>query len=705
MTTLAQPYSSLLDTTQSVRALIKRLTQILQPPEQISTEDWSRKYRRLSAKATALPGRYNPDLTPWVKYMMAALDDPAVHTVVSMKSAQVGWTDGVVNNYIGKRIDVDPCPMIVMFAKEGAAGMYNVEKFTPMVEVTPRLAAKIPVDKTRSKDNTALMKQFPGGFLKLVGSNSEASVKSTPAPVVFVEEPDDCNANIGGQGDTISMLVERTKTYARHKIVYGGTPTIKTASRIEAAYNGSDKQVFMVPCHHCGESHVLAWQYVRWDTREDLNHEIYGKADPESAYYVCPHCGGIWNDADKRRNVARLYPVATAPFYGARGFYINELYSPFPGSRLAELVKKRLAADHALAQGDDFKMRVFINSNLGLPYEYQSGMPELDELRKRLLMSYPEKTVPWGGIVLTAGVDVQHDRVAVIIRAWGRGEESWLVYWGELYGQTMIPGQGVWPDLELLLFGTVEHAGGAKLRISAATIDSSDGQTSDAVYTFVRKHKRKHVMAGKGFSQDTGDREIYSLPRVPVDHKGQGSKQKASKYGLRPYMIGTQKAKDLILGADEKAGRVKLTGSGPGRMHVYEGVRDDYFEQLTSEVKAPAPRSRNRRVWLKKSGVRNEALDCEVMALHAARALKVHLYTEQRWDELEQAVRQPDIFAAAPQPDDEPDLEEDGAIDVEADGQTQDQAQAGGGTDLLTTHEKDKLNKPPRNGGNLPKRW
>lgn len=690
-----------------MRSLIKRLASILTPPEQISTEEWSRKYRRLSAKSTALPGRYNPDLTPWVKYMMAALDDPAVHTVVAIKSAQVAWTDGVMNNYIARRIDVDPCPMIVMFPKEGTAKEYNDEKFTPMVEVTPRLAEKIPVNKSRDKDNRALFKQFPGGFLKLVGSNSASSVKSTPAPVVFVEEPDDCNINIGDQGDTIALLEERTKTYARRKVVYGGTPTIKGVSRIEAAYLQSDQRQFMVPCHHCGEAHVLAWQYVRWDQRDDLNHEIYGKSDPDTAYYVCPHCGGIWDDADKRRNVAKLYPQATAAFYGIAGFYVNELYSPFPGSRLAELVKKRLTAEHNLSQGDDFRMRVFVNSSLGMAYEYQTGMPELDELRKRLLMAYSEKTVPWGGLILTAGVDVQHDRVAVIIRAWGRGEESWLVYWGELYGQTMIPGQGVWPDLELLLFGTFEHASGAKLRISASTIDSSDGQTSDAVYTFVRKHKRKRVMAGKGISQDSGDREIYSLPRVPVDHKGQGNKQKASKYGLRPYMIGTQKAKDLILGADEKAGRVKLTGSGPGRMHVYEGVRDDYFEQLTSEIKVPSKRARNRRVWDKKSGVRNEALDGEVMALHAARALKVHLYTEQRWDELEQLIRQPDIFAAGAEPDHEPDLEEDGDIAAEADGEAQAAPQAGSSADLLTNPEKSKLNtsKLPRNGGNIADRW
>ncbi|WP_374941601.1 phage terminase large subunit family protein, partial [Klebsiella pneumoniae] len=46
--------------------------------------------------------------------MHDALDDPTVQKIVCMKSAQVAWTDVVLLNYVGRRIDVDPCPMIIM---------------------------------------------------------------------------------------------------------------------------------------------------------------------------------------------------------------------------------------------------------------------------------------------------------------------------------------------------------------------------------------------------------------------------------------------------------------------------------------------------------------------------------------------------------------------------------------------------------------
>lgn len=97
------PSLTSLDTTQANRLLVSRLAQTLRPPERIGLTEWSRKYRRLSAKASAMPGRYNPDKTPWIKFMHQALDDPRVKKLVAMKSAQIAWTDGVLLNYIGKR--------------------------------------------------------------------------------------------------------------------------------------------------------------------------------------------------------------------------------------------------------------------------------------------------------------------------------------------------------------------------------------------------------------------------------------------------------------------------------------------------------------------------------------------------------------------------------------------------------------------------
>ncbi|KVF37262.1 terminase [Burkholderia vietnamiensis] len=637
--------SSFLNTTQTVHAVIRRIAKMLRPPERIGTTDWARKHRRLSAKGSASPGRYNPNITPWVFGMHEALDDPTVQKVVCMKSAQVAWTDGVLLNYIGKRIDVDPCPMIVMFPKEKTAKKFNLEKFEPMVEVTPRLSARLPVHAARDKNNLWDHKTFARGFLKFITSNAPDEVKSTPAPVVAVEEPDDANTNVREQGDSITLLEERNKSYSarRRKMILGGTPTIDGLSRIQQAYAASDQRVYLVPCPDCDEEHELAWENVTWSEGAEVVHEVYGRAQPETARYTCPYCGSLWDDATRIRAVRRGRWVATAPFHGVAGFRINELVSPFPGSNMAELVKKWLTADKALREGDDTKMRSFVNNSQGRAYKYKTDLPELDVLAQRAL-PYAELTVPLGGLVLTLGVDVQHDRLAIVLRAWGRGEESWLVAWGEIYGNVTEQQQdpmtgGVWGALTMLLSHAYRHENGWLLRVRATSIDSSDGATSDAVYKYVRaaQHAGYNVMAVKGSSNV--DAEIFSVPKASIDSTRNNSK--AAKYGLRPYMVGVSRAKDLIL-----ENRLKLEGDGPGRMHWYCGVRSDYLSQLTAEVKVPGPRG-GKRVW-KKISPRNEALDCEGYALHAARSVKVHLMKEADWQAAQHRASQVSLFDAVP---------------------------------------------------------
>jgi len=624
----------------------------------MSTVEWARKYRRLSPKSTARPGRYNPDLTPWVYGMLAALDDPAVWKVVCRKSAQVAWTDGVLLNYIGRRIHLDPCPIIVMFAKEGGGTKFDREKLTPMIEVTPVLAELVPVHKSRDRDNGRDHKGFPGGFLNLVGSNSPDSVKSTPAPVVAVEEPDDSNTNVKGQGDTITLLEERTKTYAKRKVIFGGTPTIEGFSRVDEAYQGSDKREFWVPCPDCHEPQTLTWERVQWQEDPAQQHKVFGHALPSTARYVCAHCGSLWDDKAKFAAVRRAREleslgtpgvgwVASAAFHGVAGFAVNELYSGFPGSALRLLVEKYLTAEHELSRGDDTKKRSFVNNTKGLPYAYKSTAPSVDVLRERA-ESYQELTVPWGGLVLTAGVDVQHDRLAVVIRAWGRGEESWLVWWGEIHGRTMLVAwnadgsldtkqSGAWGDLDQLLTGGFPHASGTRLRVRAASFDSSDGQTQDAVYSYVRRRLSRGFLAIKGENHDP-KKDIFSPPKLSTDTN---ARHKPHPSGIRPYMVGVNVAKDLILGVDEQGGRIKLQGNGPGRMHWYDTVRPDYYDQITAEVKVPHPTVRGRLIWQCKSGRRNEGLDCEVYALHAARSMKLNLWRDDRWSAEEAAIKQP----------------------------------------------------------------
>ncbi|MDR3382301.1 phage terminase large subunit family protein [Cupriavidus basilensis] len=622
-------------------------------PPRMNALEWARKYRFLSSVEADRAGKYDPEVTPylcWPGNPLEALDDPTVIEVCCQKSAQVAWTSGVLGNILCKWIDLDPSPILGLFPKEGAAKEYMAEKFEPMVSATPRLRRAVDL-RSRKSQQRMLFKRFRGGFLKLVGSNSPSSVKSSPIPRIFIEEPDDCNLNLRGQGDSIKLAKERTKTFRRSrvKIVIGGTPTVEGTSTIAAEMELSDKRVGMVPCHHCGEEHALSFDYLKCPEEEGASHPIFGKKVPEKAYYVCPHCGGIWNDAEKRRNVKAGRWMATAPFNGIAGYFINELYSPFPGSVMPKLMENWLTALHHLAMGDESKLVAFTNSSMGVAYSFKGDQPKAEELAERAL-PYDAGIVPEGGLTLVIGVDVQPDRLEVVVRAYGRGEESWLVRYDRLYGQVVLIQDDVWNQLDKLIFGKYRHARGFALSVAAVSIDSGDGNTSDAVYKYVRSRQGRgvpHVMAVKG--SKNADAEIFRKPSAVIDTNKKNTK--AAKYGVSVFMVGGGRAKDLLIG---ERGRVGLEGKGPGRFHVYKTVIADYFEQLLNEVKAPVRQQNGHviRVWQKKVGKRNEALDCEVYALHATRAAKVHLMQERDWAVLEARLSQAGLFdePAPPEP-------------------------------------------------------
>ncbi len=649
----------------NLQSLLAEVATEFNPPRILKSVEWIPDNYYLP-DLTGFSGSYQFERSPYFVGVAMALDDRNIYEVDLMKASQIGWTYFILG-YLFARVASDPCPIMGIFAKEKDAKAFHDEKLVPTALVNSDITDLMDVSTSRKSGNRWDLKNYPGGFLKLVGSNSPGNVKSTSSVgVLFVEEPDDTSDNVANQGDAIGNGEERLKRYTGNKkLIVGGTPAVKGFSKTEARLARSDCRVLPIVCHDCGESHVLNWDNVWWQGKDSddpkcdietgeitvARHEIYGFSQPDTAVYICPDCGEHWDDYQRQKNIRdTVYEaldagdplagwVATRPFNGIAGFSgLSELYVCIDGTSLAQVVQEYLAAEKLSDQGDQSMMIKFINQKLGKPYEYESDAPDSNALESRA-DEYSEMVVPDGGLVLTAGVDVQHDRLAVVIRAWGRGEESWLLYWGELSARKSVTDvtDPVWAELDSLLFSPINHERGFQMRMSAVSIDSSDGQTNDAVYDWVRPRQRRNVMAIKGASNDYGNREIYSRPRN-VDHK---NKTKAAAAGLAIHVVGTHKSKDLLFG---DKGRLTLTGSGPGRMHWYKDVRQDYYDHITAEVKAPHKSMRGKLVWQCKAGARNEAMDCEVYALHAARYLKLHRMLPSAWDDIEKKLTQSDLF-------------------------------------------------------------
>jgi phage terminase large subunit GpA-like protein len=103
---------------------------------------------------------------------------------------------------------------------------------------------------------------------------------------------------------------------------------------------------------------------------------------------------------------------------------------------------------------------------------------------------------PAGVLILTAGIDVQRDRIEIDVWGWGRNLRSWLVDHVVLEGDTARA--EVWADLNEFLGLTWEHASGARMALARVAIDSGDGATTDAVYAWVRQAGHGQVIAIKG---------------------------------------------------------------------------------------------------------------------------------------------------------------------------------------------------------------
>ena len=217
-------------------------------------------------------------------------------------------------------------------------------------------------------------------------------------------------------------------------------------------------------------------------------------------------------------------------------------------------------------------------------------------------MCIRDSMLPEKAVVLVAGVDVQDDRLACEIVAYGSGEESWSIYYEEIYGDPS--GSEIWQDLDFVLSQTFEHPKHGDMIIRSTCIDSG-GHYTQQVYNYVKHRSGKRIYAIKGMGGE-------GKPII-----GRPSKNNIGKINLFP--VGTDTAKELLFA------RLKITQTGPGYCHFPLDRGEEYFRMLTAEKKVIRYfKGRARREWVK-TRQRNEALDCRVYAMAALQVMGINI--------------------------------------------------------------------------------
>ncbi len=565
--------------------LFKNLVSILQPPPLLTVSEWADNYRKLSAESSAEPGQWKTSRAPYQREIMDSLSNKETEIIIVMSSAQVGKTE-LINNIVGYFIDYDPSPIMLLMPTLDLAQSYSKKRLAPMIRDTPVLRNKVKDAKSRDSDNTLLEKGFPGGYIALTGANSPTGLSSRPIRILLADEVDRFPASAGIEGDPLSLAEKRTKTFWNKKKCFVSTPTEKGISRIEKEFEDSSQEEWCLPCPSCGELQELKWAQIHF---EDVTHE-------------CKFCRKRANEFEWKAGngewIAK-YPERIKK----RGFHLNALASPW--ERWEDIIE-----DFKIAKKNGVEtLKTWVNTTLGEVWEADEGEgadnDDLISRREPYITEVPRKV-----IVLTAGVDVQDDRLEIEVVGWGVGKESWGIQYKVFYGD--LGQKIVWQQLDEYLLKTFLFEEGDGLVLSCVCIDSGGHYTTE-VYKFCKEREHRRIFAIKGAGG-------YGKPFISKPTRN--NRERAALFSL-----GVDNGKETILS------RLKIKEDGPGYCHFPleddRGYDENYFKGLTSEKRIIRYKmGKPTFEWVKKkSGIRNEPMDLRNYANAAFEILNPDLDT------------------------------------------------------------------------------
>lgn len=569
-------------------AAIRRAHRLLLPPPALLPSEWAEQSVRIPI-GNAVPGPMRMANAPYQREPMDMAVNPDCYRVTLQWSAQVGKTM-LALCVQGYNIEVQPRSQMMMQPSQGDVQTWLETKFNPLVAANDNLRRLIAKPRGREGVNNQKMKSFPGGFLMFAWSGSPKTMRGRSAPLIVADEVD--GYEITEEGHPVQLLWQRAATFGDQRMLYEiSTPTIKGESYIEKAFDAGDQRRFYVACPHCDTHMVLRWEQVHWDGKDNPEQE----QRPETAAYVCEHCGGLLGDGERIAAIRQAEArgagwKAAKPFRGHASYHLNELYSTF--RRLRDIVQSYL---DKLATDD---LQTFVNVSLAETWEEKGEQADPNSLIARSERFIAP--VPAGGLVLTAGVDMQQDRLEVEIVAWGVGDESWSVDYQVLWGDPLQ--SDVWDELEEYLSQTWLHETGAQLPIMGACVDTGGtGGNTQAAYEWLRGKTGRRIFGIKGVAG-------WGRPIVAAPSRKQSGKT-ARKVDL--FLVGVDEAKLAVMR------RLAVAAPGPGYCHFPDDRDPDWFNQLTAEkLLTRYVKGFPVREW-HQTRPRNEALDCRVYALAA----------------------------------------------------------------------------------------
>lgn len=533
-------------------------------------------------------------LWPWQREITDALDDPSIERVSLLKSARVGFSS-LLTAAIGYHVAERPAAILYLLPTESDCRGFVVDDLEPMFDASPVLRGRLGGPSiARASRNTITHRLFKGGSLKVVAGKAPRNLRRHTAKILIVDEADAIEQS--AEGDPIGLAERRTMTFADRKIVVGGTPIDEATSHVTRCYRESDQRVFELPCPECGCFTEILWRHIEWEPDR-----------PQTARFRCPHCEALIDEARKPEMLARARWRATAPHVvGHAGFKINSLVSRLPTTTWA-----KLAAEFLRVKDDPARLKVFVNTLLGEPWRDDDGDGADEGALAARAEPFDLERVPPDVLALTAGVDVQEERLECAIIGHTSNGAALVLDHRAIWGA--VDDDATWRELDAHLKARVQHPHGGALRIDAAVIDAGSGGHFDRVMSFCAARASRRVLAGKGAAG-------FSRPAIAPSKTARG----------RLWIVGVDSLKTQIFARLARGGSIRFS----------DGLPRVYFEQLCSErrivrMTRGRPVARFERV----PGRRAEALDALVYALAARAALSINF--SERSDDMRRPASAP----------------------------------------------------------------
>lgn len=555
------------------------------PPPDIKLSEWAEQNIRLPEGQSARPGKYRN--WPYFREILDGMVDPTFPMMSLIKSARLGFTKGIAIA-IGAIAATKPSPTILLVPTDDDARGYAVDEIEPIFESSPAISQLMRHGRIDGR-NTLVRKAFlGGGTLKILAARSPRNLARHDAKNLFCDEVD--RMEITKEGDPIALAIMRTFAHGDRKIVLGSTPTEEGLSIIERYYEQSDRRVYEIPCPQCGTRFELTRNNLEWDG-EDFN----------SVRCVCPHNGCLIEERNKLEMVENgIWRPRSPEIVDHRGYRLNTYVSLLKNASWPMLIKEYLIAK----KGGPSTLQVYTNT-----VEAKTWKTSINSLTAEGLAARAEpiglgidgetgkNLIPAWVVLLTAGADIQDDRIEITIFGWGlSGAPAALAHY-QIDGSTLE--DLTWKEFDTFTKTTWPHPNGWKIQLDAVAVDSggSEGRTQ-RVYDFCQTRLARRIYAIKG---DPGAKPVW-----------RASSSKKVKGGSRLFLIGHDVVKTTVMEALAQEPLDERGDPNPHCLRLSNTLPPDWFDQAAGEARRIKYVGNRTKIVFepKQRGQRVEALDC-----------------------------------------------------------------------------------------------